>query len=289
MKRMPAFLVVGVAAVSLLLGVASPAAASSITLDDPVVLASLLCGGSITVGDKLFDEFSYSSTGDMPKAHKVKVIPIQDSDGNFGVRFQGGFVDFYGDGPSDALITYRVTVLDPLFLISDVHLAGNPDVIGKDCHKSYKCEQSGLIGVTETFFVGRSVHRIIHLRCPARLPAAVGLGAAYRTGADAPRPERHRGAGRPPRHRRDAVVRGPDLFASGRAGTFDDQTADHRNRPDLGAAAEITARRLKRAAGAPPRASSLALRPGLPARLNFQSENKHSACAVLAPLAAITG
>jgi PEP-CTERM motif len=151
MKRMPAFLVVGVAAVSLLLGMASPAAASSITLDDPVILASLLCGGSITVGDKLFDEFSYSSTGDMPKAHKVKVIPIQDGDGNFGLRFQGGFVDFYGDGPSDAQISYRVTVLDPLFLISDVHLAGNPDVIAKDCHKSHKCKEYGQISVTETF------------------------------------------------------------------------------------------------------------------------------------------
>lgn len=162
MYRMPAFSVVSVFVVLLLLIAASPAAASTITLDDPVVLGTLLSGGSITAGDKLFDQFSYSSTGDMPGAYGVNVIPIMDDAGNFGLRFQGGFVDLYGDGPSDALISYRVTATDPMYLISDVHLYGNPAVFGrehhkKDCKKDYKkskcdrCGESGVAGVVETF------------------------------------------------------------------------------------------------------------------------------------------
>jgi len=133
------------------LGAVSPAAASTITLADPLGLDGLLEDGSVTVGDKLFDQFAYASTGDMPDASDVNVIPIVDGDGNFGLRFQGGFVDLFDGGdsdpgsPSDALISYRVTVLDPLFLISDVHLAGNPTVFGPDG------EESGLIGVSETF------------------------------------------------------------------------------------------------------------------------------------------
>ncbi len=145
MKRRSAFAVVGVAVVLLLLGVAAPAAASTITLGDPIVLNALLDSGSITVGDKLFDQFSYSATGDMPAASGVNVIAIQDDDGNYGLRFQGGFVDTFGDGPSDALIAFRVSVLDPMYLISDVHLAGNPDVLGPPGN------ESGLIGLTETF------------------------------------------------------------------------------------------------------------------------------------------
>jgi hypothetical protein len=154
MYRMPAFSAVSVAVVLLVLGAASPAAASSITLGDPIVLGTLIGDGSITVGDKLFDLFAYSSTGDMPDAFGVNVIPIVDGDGNFGLRFQGGFVDLYGDGPSDALITYRVAATDPLSLISDVHLSGNPAVFGYKCHKSYHCRESGLIAVTETFLTG---------------------------------------------------------------------------------------------------------------------------------------
>ena len=33
-------------------------------------------------------------------------------------------------GGSDALITYMVEVTDPLYLISDAHLAGNPTLLG---------------------------------------------------------------------------------------------------------------------------------------------------------------
>lgn len=147
MYRTSAVSVSALVVVVLLLGAVSPVAASSIALDDPVVLSTLVVGGSITVGDKLFDQFSYSSTGDMPSATGVNVIPIVDGVGNLGIRFQGGFLDLFDDEPSDALIAYRVTVLDPLFLISDVNLAGNPVVIGPPG------AESGLIGVSETFLL----------------------------------------------------------------------------------------------------------------------------------------
>jgi hypothetical protein len=146
MSRIPT-LSVSVVLVLMLLGAVSPAAASSITLGAPVVLSTLLDSGSVQVGDKLFDQFSYSATGDMPSSSGVNVIEIVDGDGNFGIRFQGGFVDLFGGGPSDALITYRVTATDPLFLISDVRLSGNPAVIGPEG------EESGLIGVVETFLL----------------------------------------------------------------------------------------------------------------------------------------
>lgn len=160
MDRMSAFRVVSVGVVLPLLFAAPPAAASSISLDDPailgtpIVLQTLIGQGSVQVGDKLFDQFFYSSTGDMPDASGVNVIPIVDAYGNYGLRFQGGFVDLYGDGPSDALISYRVTVTEPGFLISDVHLSGNPSVFGKKCHSSrYGCQASGVLGVTETFLL----------------------------------------------------------------------------------------------------------------------------------------
>jgi hypothetical protein len=146
-------LTVSVVVVLLLLGAVSPVAASSIICDDSFVLSTLLTGGTITVGDKFFDQFTYSSTGDMPDASGVNVIPIVDGNGNLGIRFQGGFVDLFDGGPdepgspSDALIAYRVTVLDPAFLISDVNLAGNPRVIGP------LGAESGLIGVSETFLL----------------------------------------------------------------------------------------------------------------------------------------
>jgi hypothetical protein len=87
-------------------------------------------GHAIIVGDKLFSNFGYQNTGDMPTAAGVNVVAFTDASGNFGLEFQGGFTDLVGGAASDALIKYRVTVLDPRFLISDAHLAGNPNVLG---------------------------------------------------------------------------------------------------------------------------------------------------------------
>jgi len=97
--------------------------------------------GSIQIGDKLFDEFTYTAGGDMPDAANVSVSYLQDADDNYGIRFQGPFADLQGGDGSDALITYRVSVVGGGQLITDAHLAGNPDVIGG----------SGVMEVTETF------------------------------------------------------------------------------------------------------------------------------------------
>jgi hypothetical protein len=98
--------------------------------------------GELVVGDKKFTTFTYSATGDMPAAGGVNVIPIKDDLGNFGIRFQGAFVDVpSSQGGSDALITYMVETTDPARLISDAHLEGNPSLLGN----------FGSISVTETF------------------------------------------------------------------------------------------------------------------------------------------
>ena len=105
----------------------------------PVPLNTLTSGGSITCGDKLFNEFGYLHTGDMPASSLVNVV-CNTVAGNLGLRFQGAFIDAPGGGGSDALITYTVTVTDPRYVITDAHLEGNPVVIG-----------AGIMSVTETF------------------------------------------------------------------------------------------------------------------------------------------
>jgi hypothetical protein len=119
----------------------APCSAATI-IGSPVALSTLVVpGATIVVGDKTFAGFTYSITGDMPPAPLVNVIPIQDDFGNFGIRFQGAFIDTTGAvGGSDALITYTVTA-DALHLISDAHLQGNPTRLGT----------LGSMSVTETF------------------------------------------------------------------------------------------------------------------------------------------
>src|SRR2546427_7354512 len=83
-----------------------------------VPLSTLVSGGTKTCGDKLFSDFYYSSTGDMPTPLYVNVDCIT-VEGNLGLRFQGGFVDGPGGGSSDAVLSYIVTVTDPRFVITD--------------------------------------------------------------------------------------------------------------------------------------------------------------------------
>lgn len=86
----------------------------------------------VIVGDKIFDDFVYSSTRDMPDAEHVKVLGITDADGNLGIRFQGAFQDLPDFGfqvSSDAAVTYEVSI-NPEFvrrgwLITDAHLVGS--------------------------------------------------------------------------------------------------------------------------------------------------------------------
>jgi len=106
-------------------------------------LSDLLNGGTLCSGDKEFSDFSYNGGGDMPAAEDIYVKAITDADGNFGIRYQGAFVDGFGGGASDALIDFKVTAPEGK-LIKDVHLAANPLVIGGD-------DSAGLVSITETF------------------------------------------------------------------------------------------------------------------------------------------
>ena len=67
---------------------------------------------------------------------------VHGRDGNLGIRFQGGFADVFGGAGSDALSSYTVTSLGQPII--DVHLAGNPAVIGPDGAED-------IVTVTETF------------------------------------------------------------------------------------------------------------------------------------------
>ena len=106
------------------------------------MLSDLVGGQTIQSGDKVFSNFAYVATGDMPSDENIEVVTITDADGNFGLRFVGGFIDTAGDGSSDALITFDVSVAPGVNQsISGAVLSGNPAVFNGD----------GLASVTETF------------------------------------------------------------------------------------------------------------------------------------------
>lgn len=115
----------------------TPGSAATISLGELI-----RTNGTIVSGDKEFSEFAYAATGDMPVADNVNVIAFEDTLGNFGLRFQGGFLDAPDprNQASDALITYRVRVTDPGRLISGASLAAN--IVARD---------GGSGTVTETF------------------------------------------------------------------------------------------------------------------------------------------
>jgi len=117
---------------------AAPLAAALINLtptngsnsSSSVSLADLISGTvtGVTVGDKVFTGFSYSTlSADMPKAVNVSVQGFKDTDGNWGVTFQGAFMDLPGgDAASDAKIGFDVNIdaagLGRGLRISDAHL-----------------------------------------------------------------------------------------------------------------------------------------------------------------------
>ena len=110
---------------------------------------------SIVSGDKLFDQFEYTATGDMPSAEGVNVSTFPDDlDGNYGIEFLGDFSDKPGNGASIAVIRYQVEVLDPNKRISGAHIYGDPSVTG-----------NGLVKVTETFLpeVDNKLMTIYHI------------------------------------------------------------------------------------------------------------------------------
>jgi len=116
-------------------------------------------GSSLLVGDKIFDNFTYSTTGaDMPTAANVNVtgeIVTINNQTMWGFELSGGFQDTNTSGSSDALLHYNVHVVDPaLALITSAYIQGNPDVIG-----------SGKMQVTETFLpsVGGTKIRVFNI------------------------------------------------------------------------------------------------------------------------------
>jgi hypothetical protein len=113
-----------------------------------VTLADLIAnGGTVQVGDKLFSDFTYAATGDMPDASGIDVIGISNPGGDLGISFVGAFQDLTGGGASDALITFNVTVLDDTMFISGANLAGDIAVVGGAGGDSFG-------SVTETFLPG---------------------------------------------------------------------------------------------------------------------------------------
>jgi hypothetical protein len=132
------FAVVGLA----VLVCVAPAAYAAPIQNGSATLGYLIGSDGIQCGDKLFSEFGYLATGDMPAASGVNVL-CHSVAGNLGLRFQGGFVDGPGGGSSDAVISYTVTVTDPRFVITDAHLDGNPQLLPP--------YGTGIMSVVETF------------------------------------------------------------------------------------------------------------------------------------------
>ena len=131
----------GFAALTVLVTLSSAASASLIEYThltpnsaETVLLSDLASGEvpGVVVGDKAFDTFAYSATGDMPLASRVNVSGILDADGNYGIRFQGSFLDLLDIGTqqaSDASISFDVFVteegLAEGWRIHDAHLFGS--------------------------------------------------------------------------------------------------------------------------------------------------------------------
>lgn len=133
-----------------LLGSIAGLALSGSALAGPVALtlSDLIANdGTVQVGDKLFSDFTYAWTGDMPDASGIQVIGISNPGGDLGISFVGSFQDLTGGGASDALITFNVTVLDNSMFISGANLVGDIAVVGGAGGDSFG-------SVTETFLPG---------------------------------------------------------------------------------------------------------------------------------------
>jgi hypothetical protein len=102
-------------------------------------------GNAIQVGDKVFDNFTYSTTGsDMPDAANVNITGEMITVGGVpeeGINISGAFMDTNTPGASDAILRYDVSVTDPsAMLITGATILGDPDVVG-----------TGNVMVTETW------------------------------------------------------------------------------------------------------------------------------------------
>jgi hypothetical protein len=136
-------------------------------------LASLLNGGSVQWGDKLFSQFAYSATGNMPSASDIKVLPITNAGGTVGIEFLGNFGSPATSSASHATIALNVTSMTGT--INGAILTGNPSVKGFN--------PSGTISVTETFMPTATTLSIFDIE-PAgdtRLKDGTAFGSAFQS------------------------------------------------------------------------------------------------------------
>jgi hypothetical protein len=112
-------------AVALVLGAAGAAQAVSLT--------DLLAGGSITIGDKLFDDwqeiFQDKSDFTTVNTDNIDVTALADNGSGYGLRFdiQNNELFVQGDdlyAYTDYSFGFRVSVLDPRYKIKDASLEG---------------------------------------------------------------------------------------------------------------------------------------------------------------------
>jgi hypothetical protein len=100
--------------------------AAIIELNDCGSLTDVIANGC-TVGDKAFANVTFSSTGTVTAAD-IEVVGITDDaiTGSFGLRLTGvGGLPLSVGGSLLATLAYEVTLLDPAFLITDLHLGIN--------------------------------------------------------------------------------------------------------------------------------------------------------------------
>ena len=112
-------------ALALVLGAAGVAQAVSLT--------DLFAGQSITIGDKLFDQFSliYEDTSDFHSVNtdNIDVTALADNGSGYGLQFDVLNDELYVQGDdiyayTDFSFGFHVSVLDPLYKIDDASLEG---------------------------------------------------------------------------------------------------------------------------------------------------------------------
>jgi hypothetical protein len=126
-----------VASFGLLLSFAQPIHAQVITL------ASLINGGSLQSGDKVFSHFAYSAIGSMPSSANITVLPVTNVGGNFGIEFLGNFNAQSATSGNHATINFNVTSTGTN--ITGASLTGNPNVQGTTT------VPSGAVSATKSF------------------------------------------------------------------------------------------------------------------------------------------
>jgi hypothetical protein len=110
-----------------------------------VTLASLIAdGGTITDGDKVFSDFSYTPSGDAPPAADIAVIPFTNGAGEYGIQFSNSFTAA-GTDFGDAALSYVVTVNNSHWRIDDATAFSVGTAIN-----------GGFWDVSETLFAGTS-------------------------------------------------------------------------------------------------------------------------------------